>query len=197
MARVHRRRAPTLAAVAAAAALLSGCASPKLGAKAPVPETARATVPAPAEDWRTLIMVPFGTLLKDVPYRLGEVVVFHDAAGAGAGHAERECYTPQGIAPPRWFGRPVEEYALCFSSDRLNRIEASVSLPAESASVRFAAACAEWQRRGTPGAVASDRCEERDGSTEMEATLRASETSGDPTVSITLIDAGPLRDGTP
>jgi hypothetical protein len=195
MARAHGRRAPTFAAVAAAAAL-TGCASPHPGEHPPARQTARTAAPAADDDWRGLITVPFGTLLKDVPYRLAEVVVFHDSPGSPAAHGDRECYTLQGSAPPRWFGRPVEDYALCFSGDRLNRIEASVSLPAESASARFAAACAEWQRRGMPGAAAADRCEDRDGTTAVEATLTAAEASGESTVtlSMTLIDPAPPRD---
>jgi hypothetical protein len=196
MARAQGRREPTFAAVAVAA-VLAGCASPHSAERPTAPDTTRAAAPVPAEDWRSLITVPFGTLLKDVPYRLAEVVVFHDASGAPATHADRECYSLQESAPPRWFGRPVEEYSLCFSSDRLNRIEASVSLAAESASARFAAACAEWRRRGTPGESASDRCEDRDGSTLVQATLMPAGASGEPTVSITLVDPAPSPDGTP
>jgi hypothetical protein len=213
MARAHGRRGPTFAAVAAAAAVLGGCASPPHpGEKPPAREAIRAA-PAPADDWRSLITVPFGTLLKDVPYRLGEIVMFHDSPGSPAAHGDRECYTLQGTPPPQWFGRPVSDYSLCFSSDRLNLIEASVSLPAESASARFAAACREWQRRGTPGAAAADRCEYREGTTAVEATLTgaeatptsagaavtAAEASGEPTatLSMTLIDPAPPRDGTP
>jgi hypothetical protein len=191
MACEHRRWAPELAAVAAAAAVLAGCASPNSSGKAAAPKIVRTASPVASEDWRGLLMVSFGTLLKDVPYRLGEVVVFHDSAGASATRGDRECYTLQATAPPRWFGRPVEGYSLCFSSDRLNRIEASVSLPAESAFPRFAAACAEWQRQGTPGAAAADRCEVRDGTTQLQAALTASGTPGETTLSIILIDPAP------
>jgi hypothetical protein len=144
-----------------------------------------------------LVIVPFGTLLKDVPYRLSEVVVFHDAESGSAGHEDRDCHTVQGTAPPRFFGRPVGEYSLCFSSDRLNRIEASVGLPAESASAQFASACAEWQRKGTPGTSTPDRCEDRDGSTEIGARLTASTVSEGPVVSIALVDAAPIGDAGP
>ena len=154
-------------------------------------------MPPPSHDWHALMIVPFGTLLKDVPYRLSEVVVFHDAGSGGAGHEDRDCHTVQGTAPPRFFGRPVGEYSLCFSSDRLNRIEASVSLPAESASAQFAAACAEWQRKGTPGTSTPDHCEDRDGSTEIDAHLTASPVSEEPVVSIALVDAAPIGDAGP
>lgn len=141
------------------------------------------------------MMLPFGTLLRDVPYRLDEVVVFHDSTSAAAGREDHECYTLREAAPPRLFGRPVEGYSLCFSADRLNRIEASVSLPAESASAQFAAACAKWQRTGTPGASAADRCDNRDVATELDARLTVSEASARPAVSIVLTDQTPVSDG--
>jgi hypothetical protein len=141
------------------------------------------------------MMLPFGTLLRQVPYRLDEVVVFHDSASAAAGREEHECYRLEGNAPPRLFGRPVEVYSLCFSADRLNRIEASVSLPAQSASAEFSAACAKWQGTGTPGAGAAERCETRDDATELDARLTLPESSARPTVSIVLTDRTPVSDG--
>jgi len=192
MASVHRGFAPTLAAAAVcAAALLAACASPKPGEKVPA-RGATAAATAPTDDWHALLILPFGTLLRDVPYRLDEVVVFHDSAGAG--REDHECYTLRGAAPPRLFEQPVEQYSLCFSADRLNRIEASVSLPAESAPAQFAAVCAQWQRTGIPGTRSSDRCENRDGATELDARLMVSAASTQPAVSITLIDQTPVSD---
>ena len=190
-------RLPALAAMACAAALAACAASnPPSSGKVPA-RVSPAPMPPPGNDWHALVIVPFGTLLKDVPYRLSEVVVFHDAGSGGAGHEDRDCHSVQGTVPPRFFGRPVGEYSLCFSSDRLNRIEASVSLPAESASAQFAAACAEWQRKGTPGTSTPDRCETRDGSTEIDARLTASAASEEPVVSIALVDSAPISDAAP
>jgi hypothetical protein len=143
------------------------------------------------------MMLPFGTLLKDVPYPLGEIVVFHDSAGESGGHEDRDCYTLRGTAPPRFFARQVDSYSLCFSRDRLNRVEASVSLPVGSASAQFAAACAEWQRMGTPGAADSERCKVRDGATELDARLATSEVSAAPALSIVLIESVPVIDSPP
>jgi hypothetical protein len=195
MARAHRGFAPTPAAAACALAMLTGCASSSPGEQASVRGSTAAATPAPADDWHTLLMLPFGTLLRDVPFRLDEVVVFHDSASIPAGREDHECYTLQDTAPPRWFGRPAEGYSLCFSADRLNRIEASVSLPAESASAQFAAACARWQRTGLPRLADPDRCETQDGTTELDARLTLSETSAAPAISIALIDQTPVRDG--
>jgi len=196
MAGVHRGFALTLAAAAVcAAALLAACASPKPGEKVPARGASAAAATAPIDDWHTLMVVPFGTLLRDVPYRLDEVVVFHDSASAAAGREDHECYTLRGAAPPRLFGQPVEQYSLCFSADRLNRIEASVSLPAESASAQFAAVCAKWQPTGAPGTSSSDRCESRDGATELDARLTVSTAFPQLAVSITLLDQTPVSDG--
>jgi hypothetical protein len=186
----------------AGAAVLAACASPNApsGGKPPARDAAPPS-PAPSYDWRPLMRLPFGTLLKDVPYPLGEIVVFHGAAGEAGDHEDRDCYTVRDSAPPRLFGRPVDEYALCFSRDRLNRVEASVSLPAESASAQFAAACAEWQRRGTPDRATSERCEDRDGTTEVEAQLMPAVTppsaAAQPFVSIVLIDSAQVRGAGP
>ena len=87
MAGVHRGFAPTLAAAAVcAAALLAACASPKPDEK--IPARGASAAAAPTDDWHALMIVPFGTLLRDVPYRLDEVVVFHDSAGAAAGRED-------------------------------------------------------------------------------------------------------------
>ena len=179
-------------AVALAAAMLCACASSGTSSGAKPPAPAQPVPEAPGRDWHALMKVPFGTLLKDVPFRLGEIVVFHDST-RGSTREDRDCHTLEGSPPPTWFGRPVDEYSLCFSSDKLNRIEASVSLPAESAAAQFAAACAEWQRHGTPGVSAADRCGVRDGSTEVDARLKTSDSAdgsaGEPAVSISLSDS--------
>jgi hypothetical protein len=198
MASVHCGFAPTFAAAAAAACaavLMAACAAPNSGQKSPPRGSPPAAPQAPNDDWQALMLLPFGTLLKDVPYRLDEVVVFHDSAGTAAGREEHECYTLRGTEPPRLFGRPVEGYSLCFSADRLNRIEASVSLAAESAAAQFTAACTKWQRIGNPGPNAAERCGTQDGATELDARLTVSEASSRPTVSIVLIDQTPVSDG--
>jgi hypothetical protein len=200
MADSHRgvvSRLPALAAMAGAAALAACAASnPPSSGKVPA-RVSPPAMPPPGHDWHALVIVPFGTLLKDVPYRLSEVVVFHDAGGRAADQEDRDCYTVQGTAPPRFFGRPVGEYSLCFSSDRLNRIEASVSLPVESAAAQFAAACAEWQHKGIPGAATPDRCEDRDGSTEIDARLTAPTATAESVVSMALVDSPPISDAGP
>ncbi len=179
-----------IAAAAGAAALAACAASAPSGKQAPTRGPVGQMAPAPGYDWHVLMVMPFGTLLKDVPFALGEVLVFHDSAEAAGRREDRECYRLRGTVPPRFFARPVDEYALCFENDRLNRVEASVSLPGESAAAQFAAACAEWQQAGAAGVAAPDRCAGRSGATDFDARL----TPAAPAVSIVLIDATPPVD---
>jgi hypothetical protein len=134
------------------------------------------------------VEVPFGTRLKDVPFPLAEILSFHDASDSARSPEDRDCYTPRGATLPRWFARPVDAYALCFSGDRLARIEASVSLPAESAPLQFAAACTQWQRGGPPDAGPADHCDGHEGATEFHARLAESAVSAMPAVFIVLLE---------
>lgn len=180
----------------AAAATLAACAAPRVppppaAAPMPAPPPAAASDAAPSDDWRPLLLVRFGTPLKDVPFALGEVLAFQESPPEGAAaredtpDAERDCFAPHGIALPRFFGQPPEEYRLCFLNDRLTRIVATVDVPAQGALARFTAACADW--RGHPGEAGSTGCQGREGTTEFRASL----TPGEPAaaVSIVLSDA--------
>jgi hypothetical protein len=170
---------------------LTGCAS------RPIPPTAPAATPAPdpSDNWHVLIVVPFGTLLKDSPVALHEVLLFRDAAHGAGPDDERDCFAMDGTQPPRFIGQRPDEYLLCFDHDRLNRVETTVRLPADSAGSRFAAACAEWIKSGAPGRVAPDSCEGREGTTRFSARLgnEPSPTTAQPTatLSISLISAAP------
>ena len=171
MAHPRRLSSRLLAAATSGAAALSACVSSSPPSRAP----ARPPVPAPAAavvtyDWHPLILAPFGTLLKDMPVALTEILQFHDAGQSGRETEDRDCYRPQS-SPPQFLGRRPDDYLLCFDHDRLNRIEASVQLPSDGAAPIFAAACAEWQRHGQPAAGAPDRCEARDGATDLSGRL--------------------------
>jgi hypothetical protein len=151
---------PRLSTGLAASSLAALCAC-AAAPQAP-PAIARASY-----DWRGLLLVPFGTLLKDSPLALHEVLLFHDAARAVSGNEDGDCY---GIdaPPPQFAGRRPEDYRLCFDHDRLSRIEASVQLPADDAGRVFAAACAEWRGESAPG---NDRCDGHAGATGFRARL--------------------------
>ncbi len=181
------------------AAALAACASPSVPPHA-APPAAAAARPAPVSyDWRPLIIVPLGTLLQAIPLSLHEVLLFHDAAQPGGGSDEGDCYAIGGAPPPQWAGRRPDEYYLCFVHDRLNRIEASVRLPADGAAV-FAAACAQWLEGSAPAAQSADACEGHDGAIGFRARLgggpEGAAAAGEPaqsarTLSISLFVAAP------
>src|SRR5258708_15298531 len=165
------RRACRIALSAALLAALVACRAPSPRA---APPDRAAPPPATHEpgdasyDWHGLLIAPFGSVLKDIPLALHEVLLFRDdahgsaaagnaAAGNGApGNAaadaaaiDAECYAADAPAP-RFVGRIPDEYLLCFKQDRLSRIQASVRLEAARASDIFAAACAGWFKNAAP-----------------------------------------------
>jgi hypothetical protein len=130
--------------MAGAVLLLSACAATR-----PKPAAAPEPAPAPLDasyDWHVLLTAPFGSVLKDVPLTLHEVLLFRDAAQSAAPADALECYAVDGTLP-RVVGRSASEYLLCFKHDRLSRIEATVRLPAEEAARIFADACGLWMKK--------------------------------------------------
>jgi hypothetical protein len=147
--------------------------------RAPSPRTAAPDrVPPPAAahelgdasyDWHGLLIAPFGSVLKDIPVALHEVLLFRDdahgnaspgnaatgGAGADAAAVDAECYAADAPAP-RFVGRIPDEYLLCFKQERLSRIQASVRLPSAQAPEVFAAGCNGWLKNAasTPGSKA-------------------------------------------
>jgi hypothetical protein len=128
---------------------LAGCHSPSSRATAPEhapPPNAQEPEDA-SYDWHALLVAPFGSVLKEIPLTLHEVLLFKDEAHAGAkaddAAADAECYAADSPGP-RFVGRTPDEYLLCFRQDRLSRIQASVLLPTAQAPGMFAAACARW-----------------------------------------------------
>jgi hypothetical protein len=151
---------------AALLAALAACGTPAPRVAAP-DRTAPPNTHEPEDasyDWHGLLIAPFGSLLKDVPLTLHEVLLFRDEAHGAAAADNGECYASAAPAP-RFVGRTPDEYLLCFKQDRLSRIQASVRLTAEQAPQIYAAACALWSRNsasaratpaGTPSAAATD-----------------------------------------
>jgi hypothetical protein len=134
--------------VLATALALAGCA-----ASAPKPAVPPPPAPAPLDasyNWHVLLVAPFGSVLKDVPLTLHEVLLFRDEAQRAAPADELECYAVDGNRP-RFVARAPSPYLLCFKHDRLSRIEATVRLPAEEAARIFADACGLWLKTAQPG----------------------------------------------
>jgi hypothetical protein len=133
-------------------------------------------------DWHGLLVAPFGTLLKESPIALHEVLLFHDEPHGGA-EAGKDCYAIDG-APPRLVGRQPDEYLLCFDHDRLNRIDATVRLAADDAAQVFARACALWLKNSAPPPEIRNTCEGRDDGIAWSARLE--NVPGDATVPLVL-----------
>jgi hypothetical protein len=190
--RSARRRIGRIALSAILLATLVACRATSPRTAAPdriAPPPANQEPADPTYDWHGLLIAPFGSVLKDIPVALHEVLLFRDdahgsaatgniaatnvAAGNAAADAaavDAECYAADAPAP-RFVGRIPEEYLLCFNQGRLSRIQASVRMTAAQAPEVFAAACAGWLKNaasttgaeapgaGTPGAAVSPSAE--------------------------------------
>ena len=184
---------------------LMGCRAPPPQATPPVHPPAQADTRPPVDasyDWHGLLVAPFGSVLKDIPLTLHEVLLFRDDAHGSAAVDDAECYAADTPAP-RFLGRTPEEYLLCFKQDRLARIQASVRLAAAEAPEVFARACTGWQKNhaaaeptaaqpvaaeppaGQPGEV----CKGRDSAIRFSAHTEEESDSAETTLSITLDSA--------
>ena len=142
------------AALLAVVLTLAACAAaPKPTALPPAPPPLDASY-----DWHVLLVAPFGSVLKDVPLTLHEVLLFRDEARSASAADELECYAVDGTRP-RFIARPLSLYLLCFKQDRLSRIEATVRLPTDEAVRIFAEACNLWLKSGQ----ATEECAGSDG----------------------------------
>jgi hypothetical protein len=147
-------KAVAVGLIAALLASLAGCHASLPRAtppdRAPPPQS-----PARGDasyDWHGLLIAPFGSVLKEVPLTLHEVLLFRDEAHGAAATDEPECYAGD-TPPPRFVGRTPDSYLLCFKQDRLSRVQASVRLSAAEAPEVFAAACARWSKQATPASA--------------------------------------------
>jgi hypothetical protein len=179
------------------AACACGCASAPHPDSSPAPREPPPTPESitPAFDWRALLVVPFGTLLKDMPLALDEVIMFRDAAGAAACEAPSDaesgdCFSMDGASPPQILARRPDSYLLCFEHDRLRRIETSVHVAESESEPLLGALCAQWLGRARDTARTADSCAGREGTVEWRA-RRAQGADSSATLSITLIDARP------
>jgi hypothetical protein len=124
-------------------AALAACRTPST--RVTVPDRAPPPDAHPLDasyDWHGLLIAPFGSVLKDIPVALHDVLLFRDEGHGGAAD-DAECYAADAAAP-RFAGGTPDEYLLCFRQDHLFRVQASVRLRGADASDLFAAACARW-----------------------------------------------------
>ena len=122
--------------------MLAGCAS------TPKPAVTAAPVKVPPDasyDWHVLLLAPFGSVLKDIPLTMHEVLLFHEANSSSTAD-EAECFAVD-TTPPRFVDRLPDEYTLCFKHDGLARIEVMVRLPLDQSAEVFADACRLWTKQ--------------------------------------------------
>jgi hypothetical protein len=162
---------------AAAALLLAACAS---APKPAVPPPAPAPLDA-SYDWHVLLAAPFGTLLKDVPLSVHEVLLFREAGHGAPPADEGECYAVNGTAP-RFILRTPEVYLLCFKHDRLQRIEATVRVGQAEGAKIYADACGLWTKHAAPSNTAT--CDGADGSVAFSGHLEDDAEDADALISI-------------
>jgi hypothetical protein len=175
---------------AAALLLAAACATQKPMVAPPPP------APPPLDasyDWHVLVVAPFGSVLKDIPLGLHEVLLFRDAQSPASSADEPECYAVNGTGP-RFIARAPSEYLLCFKHDRLSRIEATVRLPENEAHQIFADACGLWAKSAqAPNAEApnTDGCQGADGGVAFAARIETAPEEED-TQLIIQLDAADL-----
>jgi hypothetical protein len=152
----------------AVCALLSACASAPRHSVSPPPGPVPAPPAAdPAYDWHGLMIAPFGSVLRDMPGALHEVLQFHDESRAQDDAEDQDCYGTNAPTPD-FAGRKLDGYLLCFRHDRLVRIEATLRLAPDEAASVLARACAAWQ----------GRCQGQEG--DINFSVRLGEDSGEP-----------------
>ena len=146
---------------AAAAWMLAACAASKHEVAPPTPSP-----PPPLDasyDWHVLLIAPFGSVLKDIPMSVHEVLLFRDEEHSASPADDAECYALPMGSGPRFIARSPSLYLLCFKHGRLARIEASVRLPERVCSEQiFTDACALWTKNAYAGAEASDSAKASD-----------------------------------
>ena len=173
-------------AAAAGFLLLAACASPppqnqphETGHAVPAAAPAATPLVTPAQsdaaanasfDWHPLVLAPFGTLLKDSPIRLHEVLLFREQSHEPAEIESKDCYAVDST-PPTFLGHVPDEYLMCYEHDRLDRIEAMVRVAADEAAQDFGRACALWLANAQPLTQADGACEGRDGDIAFSARL--------------------------
>jgi hypothetical protein len=179
-----------------------GCASPppRTSATAQTRAPRAEQAPAATYDWRPLLIVPFGTLLKDMPLALNETLAFRDTESPDEAES-RDCFSMDGASPPQVLERRPDAYRLCFEHDRLQRIEAEVRLASGEAGPLLATVCTQWIGRGESSSPAQDTspredrnpegCTGRDGDIRLSMRLAPGSDSS-ATLSISLSDARPV-----
>jgi hypothetical protein len=172
---------------AAAVWILAACAASKHEI-APPPPAAPPSLDA-SYDWHVLLIAPFGSVLKDIPLALHEVLVFRDEEHSASPADDPECYAADGAAP-RFMTRVPSSYLLCFNHSRLSRIEATVRLPENESAQIVAAACAMWTKNAqAPASAGSEGSERTDGPQRSEGSEACEGADGGVAFAVRIEDA--------
>ena len=176
--------------LAAAVALMAAACA------APPPKPAAPAAPPPLDasyDWHVLLIAPFGSALKDIPLAVHEVLLFRDEAPGSASlgapaHDDPECYAVEGKSP-RFMARSPSEYLVCFTHDRLSRVEATVRLAQTESEQIFADACGLWTKNTPAG---GRTCDGADGTITFAAHLESDADAADAQLVIQLDSSEPF-----
>jgi hypothetical protein len=170
---------------------LGACASSKrVEAPPPAPPPAPAPLQQDASyDWHVLLVAPFGSVVREVPYKLHEVLLFKDQASPAADSGE--CYASES-PPPTFLKRTPTEFLLCFQHDHLARIEAVVLLPKDEVRDIMSSACLLWHAKAKDSAPATaPPCVGSDGTVHYEAHLEEEAEGGEVPLSLKLEQVAP------
>jgi hypothetical protein len=190
---------PRLAALWLCAAVLYACSATPPAPPAPAPpatpQPAPRTLPA-ADDWRSLLPVPFGSTVRQVPFALKEVLLFQGSVRTGSAHAgesrggeldEQECFSDSG-APFHLRGIEADDYVLCFFHDRFHRAEAVLRLPKDAPPDTFARWCEEWLAGLSDTERNADHCAGHEQDTLFDATLAYDTEIAGPLLTVVVAD---------
>jgi hypothetical protein len=171
----------------------AGTATAALGAAGPAALEPAAASPGPAApdpsfDWRNLVVVPFGSDLRDLHASLHEVLFFRDDAGADGKREPEDCYSSDEPSP-RFVGHATDHYYQCFRNDRLTRIQAVVTLPNDEAPGLIARLCDAWLKDGAPTSRGAPVCEGRGGGAAFSARLDSAADDATTELSIVVLPA--------
>lgn len=139
------------------------------------------------DDWRSLLPVPFGSTVSQVPFALKEVLLFQGENRNANDPDEAECYSKSGV-PLTFRGIQADDYVLCFVHDRLFRVETVLRLPKDVPADTFSHWCDEWLNGLSGVDRNADHCEGRDNDTTLLAGMTYDTEIAGPLVTVVVLD---------
>ena len=172
--------------------LVACAAPPAQTVPAAAPPVAVARALPPGDDWRSLLPVPFGSTVSQIPFALKEVLLFQGENRSASEPDEAECYSKSGL-PLTFRGIQADDYVLCFVHDRLFRVETVLRLPKDVPADTFSHWCEEWLNGLSGVDRNADHCEGRDHDTTLLAGMTYDTEIAGPLVTVVVLDQ-PTRD---